>query len=538
MAKLDYEKLLGGYATGTLTDEEREALFQAALHDQVLFNALADDQALKELLDDPASRQRLLTALESLEETQEKSSRWGALVPAWLPLPATSQSGRTAERLYATTPRLPPPKSRSWRGALAGGVILAALAVIVAAGLIEEMTSPPQPVLTTDARRTEEPAPPASAPAPRVPVEPVPQASAPVPVPAPSSPAPRENLAGLDRSREDTKEQPTRKAIPTRPPREVERESLVSDVERRRARETPVTASPADSFSQPSEQRALMKAEAPPDFPGRSQDVGLGGTTLRDQPVVLSARALFYGGAGSLDLGGEGLGRGGTSEENKSGPSQFAMARKKAPDEGAGLGGLQTNLARQAQSTRRPLGMRYSLVKRTPDGEDLEVSSKAVFNVGDEMRLTVEVNVAGYLYVLRRTPPEVWTVLYPSLGTMADPAGRAAYVHSGTRYIIPSRGSMVEAGASGPTQFVLLFTREPQTELGSLGIATDRDAVRNATISDLVRRIRTEVAGGKLLIEQVDSFQPDTPSERAVYVVDHGAPLVPRLLVDVTLSFR
>src|SRR5262245_36881056 len=123
MARLDYEKLLGGYATGTLTDEERKALFQAALHDQVLFNALADDQALKELLDDPSSRQRLLSALESLEETQDKSSRWGALVPAWLPLPATSRSERIEDRLFATTPRLPPPKGRSWRGALASGVI-------------------------------------------------------------------------------------------------------------------------------------------------------------------------------------------------------------------------------------------------------------------------------------------------------------------------------------------------------------------------------------------------------------------------------
>ncbi len=38
----NWEKLLGGYATGTLTGEEREALMQAALHDQALFDALMD----------------------------------------------------------------------------------------------------------------------------------------------------------------------------------------------------------------------------------------------------------------------------------------------------------------------------------------------------------------------------------------------------------------------------------------------------------------------------------------------------------------
>ena len=37
MKREDIEKLLGGYATGTLTGEERQALFEAALTDQALF---------------------------------------------------------------------------------------------------------------------------------------------------------------------------------------------------------------------------------------------------------------------------------------------------------------------------------------------------------------------------------------------------------------------------------------------------------------------------------------------------------------------
>jgi hypothetical protein len=61
----DVRKLLGGYATGTLTDEEKQALFNAALDDSELFNALADEQALKELLDDPTARAQALRAAES-----------------------------------------------------------------------------------------------------------------------------------------------------------------------------------------------------------------------------------------------------------------------------------------------------------------------------------------------------------------------------------------------------------------------------------------------------------------------------------------
>ena len=57
-------KLLGGYATGTLTPEEQAALFAAALEDQELFDALAREQSLRDLLRDPVARADLLAALE------------------------------------------------------------------------------------------------------------------------------------------------------------------------------------------------------------------------------------------------------------------------------------------------------------------------------------------------------------------------------------------------------------------------------------------------------------------------------------------
>jgi hypothetical protein len=59
-----WEKLLGGYATGTLTGEERTKLMQAALSDQALFDVLMDEEALRETLADPATRAALLRALE------------------------------------------------------------------------------------------------------------------------------------------------------------------------------------------------------------------------------------------------------------------------------------------------------------------------------------------------------------------------------------------------------------------------------------------------------------------------------------------
>lgn len=64
MKRDDIDKLLGGYATGTLTAGEREALFAAALEDQQLFEALAGEEPLRELLQDPIAKGRLLAGLE------------------------------------------------------------------------------------------------------------------------------------------------------------------------------------------------------------------------------------------------------------------------------------------------------------------------------------------------------------------------------------------------------------------------------------------------------------------------------------------
>jgi hypothetical protein len=73
----DIRKLLGGYATGTLTDAERKALFEAAMEDQTLFDTIADEGVLKELLDDPQARAYLLEALPARQEPVVRR------IPAW-----------------------------------------------------------------------------------------------------------------------------------------------------------------------------------------------------------------------------------------------------------------------------------------------------------------------------------------------------------------------------------------------------------------------------------------------------------------------
>jgi hypothetical protein len=59
----DIQRLMGGYATGSLSEAERKLLFDAALDDQDLFDQLAQEHSLKEIIDEPGVRDRLIAKL-------------------------------------------------------------------------------------------------------------------------------------------------------------------------------------------------------------------------------------------------------------------------------------------------------------------------------------------------------------------------------------------------------------------------------------------------------------------------------------------
>jgi len=176
----DVRKLLGGYATGTLTDEERNLLFSAALEHQELFDALADEEALRELLAEPATRQTLL------EQLQRQSH---AVHPP--PRSARSAMPRMCDRF---TPR---------RLAVAGGL---AMLLLIAGGLQYRRLHAPEPatVASVDLSMSRPPASSVreSETAPR----PIPRSATPAKVAAPKEAAPQvadarvQNAGELDRA--------------------------------------------------------------------------------------------------------------------------------------------------------------------------------------------------------------------------------------------------------------------------------------------------------------------------------------------------
>jgi hypothetical protein len=116
------EKLLGGHATGTLTEAERQALYSAALEHQDLFDALMDEEALRELLADPEAKAQLLAALAPAAPKVIPLWRRPALLGAaaslilavtaglaYLRSPEPLREAATAEAPKAAVKPLPPP---------------------------------------------------------------------------------------------------------------------------------------------------------------------------------------------------------------------------------------------------------------------------------------------------------------------------------------------------------------------------------------------------------------------------------------------
>jgi hypothetical protein len=135
MSSDEIRQLLGGYATGTLTDEERRLLFEAALKDQELFESLADEEALRDVLSDPICRDELMEALEEAEEVEA------------IPLMSQPLFHRRAEVMTASQQPIPapaapaqggdaPPQTRKGSRFLIPLSIAASLAIAVSTGIL------------------------------------------------------------------------------------------------------------------------------------------------------------------------------------------------------------------------------------------------------------------------------------------------------------------------------------------------------------------------------------------------------------------
>jgi hypothetical protein len=197
-----------------------------------------------------------------------------------------------------------------------------------------------------------------------------------------------------------------------------------------------------------------------------------------------------------------------------------------------------------------PLGLRYAILKRTGE-EYREVDPDRTFHSGDAIRVSVEANDTGHLYIVMRGTSGNWRLLFPS----PEIDGGNNRVVRGRRYQIPSRNAFIFDENAGTEKLFLVLTRKPETDLDQLiyrlstGKANpDQGTTEPKTLmmaesrqqitDDVVNRIRGRVLSRDLVFEKVDEQTPGEQKETAVYVVNHKLAADSQLVVDLSLKHQ
>jgi len=477
MAEHDLEKLLGGFAADTLTPEEKQTLYTAALQDQQLFNALADEQALKELLSDPDVRRRLLASLK-----QKSASGFDGSLSwlDWFRRPAGI--------------------------AFAGGLAAAALAVVLGVKIYQDsLRQAAQSVATEETKPASPPAPipPASQPATPQAVEP--QAKA------------KENVApALDLLKKDMSigklAKPERSSpSPSKNDRasDVTRDSLKRRSEQdevRRQAEAPVAAlsKSAEEVTSSADQKLAASSAPPATAPEPKQkQTPAGGRVIATATPALSARALFYGGE---------PGRADTRSMAKEQEQAMKPLTESAPQanrpERPGEGPSQLGKGAGTVAQLRPLGLRYSFVVRGTDGQEREVDAATAAKSIQPVFLTVEANQDAYLQVWKTVGSSTPQLLWPEKETgqisLKITAGQRQHI------LLPME--------SRPGTLTARLSRVPS------GPITRQDAAMFDRLSP------------NQLQESINESNQTGSQERATYVVNQDPSTTAQIAVDITLD--
>jgi hypothetical protein len=208
--------------------------------------------------------------------------------------------------------------------------------------------------------------------------------------------------------------------------------------------------------------------------------------------------------------------------------------------------------AAYSPSPDKPLGLRYSLVRNTGGDEYREVDADTVFRSGDRIRVAVESNDTGYLYIAMKGSSGSWKVLFPS----AEITGGSNLVENGRRYTIPpAPGRFAFDEQPGEERLFIVLSRRPEPSLeqliyslgsGSPAPAGEKEPPKHLLIAQamgpvddaLVGRLRDQVFARDLVFEKVDDSTPGEKKEKAVYVVNPTASPESRLVADVTLKHQ
>ncbi len=406
MSEHDLEKLLGGFAADTLTPEEKQQLYSAAMENQRLFDALAGEQVLRESLADPAVRHQLLHALN------QTGASGAGNHPAWM-------------AWFRQPARL------AW----AGGLTAAAFAVVLGTKIYQDSLQQAARSVTTEEAVTS-------------------TTQAPAPDESPSAAMSAAEL-----------EQEARKNV--RPDQAVAKKEALLDRVARGSQPTMPPIPPQglgsskdtrDAVRQPSPRNDVRGENEVPLTPlgTTTEDAAISGDKTLGVGIVPpaapapSARAHFYGELPMRPSSGVTTHENGLVTKPLTESSTQAITPEQKVEQFSQLG-----RAKDALPAVKPLGLRYSFLVRGTAGQDQEVDAATAAHTSGPVRLTVEPNQEVYLQVWEAAALSTPQLLFPNKNS-----GRAS-----VRIATGQRQTILLPAGSRPITLTARLSRTPLKQI-------------------------------------------------------------------------
>jgi hypothetical protein len=193
-----------------------------------------------------------------------------------------------------------------------------------------------------------------------------------------------------------------------------------------------------------------------------------------------------------------------------------------------------------------PLGLRINILRYNSDGSTTDALPDTTFHSGDRIRLNVEPNAPGFLYIAVQGSSGTWKAMFPS-PEIEGGDNRVEAMHA--TVVPPGNRVFAFDTTAGKENLFVVFSRQPVSDFEDLIYSLrnkqpaanpetaprDKNLIMANNIGDpAISRLRSAY-GRDLIIETVNTDAPGQKKDTAVYVVNPSGSPDSRVVADIKL---